>query len=287
MHEFASGPTSGPTAALAVGMPRFIPAALASLSLVAAAADHASAQDAACVVAPAPSSAAPAVVPGAAGPAAPVASSSARSTARQRAQLDLGLALVLGTATPEGQVGVELSAGVTRYAQVAGGLGIDYRGAVMVSAMGRAMLAPGAIRPYLGVGVSRAHGTFLDVEGGLEVERGWYFYRFDVGYARGHSSCPESQELCHTFGDHAYVGAAVGGRWGVADAPADPDPEPTPSSPASPQDRAWRVTAEAREWARNGRCDVVRKAGADVARLDRAYYEGVFLRDDTIAPCLR
>ena len=63
--------------------------------------------------------------------------------------------------------------------------------------------------------------------------------------------------------------------------PSQVPPTLTPS-----EARAEALTEKAREWARNGRCDAVRRLDDDVAHADRAYHDRVFVHDPTIAPCL-
>lgn len=47
------------------------------------------------------------------------------------------------------------------------------------------------------------------------------------------------------------------------------------------------LTVQARDWARHGRCDVVRRLGAQVAALDPGYHATVFAADPVLAGCLR
>jgi hypothetical protein len=53
----------------------------------------------------------------------------------------------------------------------------------------------------------------------------------------------------------------------------------------NPQIQARVLTIRARDWARRGRCDVVRDLGAKVAELDAGYHDSVFATDAELSAC--
>ena len=52
-----------------------------------------------------------------------------------------------------------------------------------------------------------------------------------------------------------------------------------------PRVRARILTVRARDYARHGRCDLVRNVGAQVAALDRDYHDSVFAADTELVAC--
>lgn len=65
-----------------------------------------------------------------------------------------------------------------------------------------------------------------------------------------------------------------------------PQGMPPPAAPKPSLDEAWTLTKQAKDAARQGRCDVVSDLGDRVRALDPGMHDQVFSRDEAIRRCL-
>jgi hypothetical protein len=215
-----------------------------------------------------------------------------------------------GVGTPLGTVGLELETVVYRTLAIAGGVGLGPGGSA-VALQPRLFQHDDGSGFYggLGASISGEHfpmcqsagdciidpnedGTayWVNAEAGYEKHWGGAYVRGFVGFSLMLDKSSVCLDYANCDAKVPYLGVAIGAVIGdAAPTPVERAPEPTvqpPGATPSNDPRLPQLTDDARTAATRWRCDLVRDIDKQVASIDRAYHDRVFVEDSAIAACL-